>query len=78
MKIARFLSTIRNMQTIAAGRGVDMLARLELRYGKARWRKMKGVARVELQDGTIGWAEVHWYEAHGIGRIGFKVKRMLD
>ncbi len=46
-------------------------------YGKGRWRKMKGIATVQLADGTICEAEIHWYEAHGIGRRDFKIKRVM-
>ena len=64
----------RDIQPIAVGRGVRGLARLRRRYGKGRWRKSKGIARVRLIDGTIHTAEVHWYEAHGIGRQELKIK----
>jgi hypothetical protein len=47
-------------------------------YGGRRWRKLKGTARVKLADGTICHAEVHWYEAHGIGAREFKIKRILE
>ncbi len=46
-------------------------------YGRARWRKRKGVARVRLADGTVHLAELHWYEASGIGRKEFKIKSLL-
>ena len=62
------------VETIAAGRGVRDRARLKKQYGGAKWRKLKGVARVRLFDGTIRLAEVHWYEAHGVGRREFKLK----
>ena len=65
---------IRDIQPIAVGRGVRGLARLRRRYGKGRWRKLKGIARVRLVDGTIHTSEVHWYEAHGIGRKELKIK----
>ena len=68
------LSPIRGIQTIAVGRAIRGLARLRRRYGRGRWRKLKGVARVCLIDGTIHTAEVHWYEAHGIGRKELKIK----
>ena len=47
-------------------------------YGKGRWRKLKGMATVELSDGTICTAEIHWYEAHGIGKKEHKIKRMVE
>ena len=65
---------IRDIQPIALGRGVRGLARLRRRYGRGRWRKLKGFARVRLIDGTIHNAEVHWHEAHGIGRKELKIK----
>ncbi len=65
---------IRDTETIAAGRAIRQLTRLRRRYGSGRWRKRKGVATVRLQDGTVHTAEVHWYEAHGIGRREFKLK----
>jgi hypothetical protein len=61
-------------QRIAVSGGVRELARLRRRYGRGRWRKLKGIARVRLIDGTIHTAEVHWYEAHGIGRRELKIK----
>jgi hypothetical protein len=71
------LSEIRDIQTVAAGRGVYIRRYLERTYGSSRWRKMKGVATVRLADGTICEAEVHWFEAHGIGRKDLKIKRVI-
>jgi hypothetical protein len=68
---------IRDMETIAAGRAIRELKRLRRRYGTGRWRKRKGIARVRLRDGTVHTAEVHWYEAHGIGAREFKLKLPL-
>jgi len=65
---------VRKAQTIATGRAIRQLRRLRRRYGKGRWRKRKGLAIVRLQDGTVHNAEVHWYEAHGIGRREMKIK----
>lgn len=65
---------IRNIQTIAVGPGIRGVVRLRRRFGPGRWRKLKGVARVRLIDGTIHTAEIHWYEAHGIGRKEYKIK----
>jgi hypothetical protein len=65
------LSDISDIETIAAGRGVYIRRYLERTYGKGRWRKMKGIATVQLADGTICEAEIHWFEAHGIGRKDF-------
>ena len=66
------------LETIASGRGIRDLARLQRTYGKGRWRKMKGAARIKLRNGAIRIAELHWYEAHGIGKREFKRKRYLD
>ena len=71
----KILETIRQVETIAQGRSVDQLKRLQEQYGSGNWRKLKGIAQVQLPDGTIWIAEVHWYEAHGIGRKEFKIKR---
>jgi hypothetical protein len=68
---------IRDIETIAVGRGVCIRRYLERTYGKGRWRKMKGIATVQLADGTLCEAEIHWFEAHGIGRKDFKVKRVV-
>lgn len=69
---------IADTETIASGRGIREIRRLQKTYGKGRWRKLKGVARVRLEDGSIARAEVHWYEATGIGRKETKIKRFLD
>lgn len=66
------------VETIAAGSGIREIGRLRKFYGKGRWRKMKGVARVRLSGGSLRLAELHWYEAHGVGRKEFKRKRYLD
>jgi len=71
-------SEIRDVETIAKGRGVYIRRYLERTYGKGRWRKMKGRASVQLADGTICEAELHWFEAHGVGRKDFKIKRVLQ
>ena len=65
---------IRKIETIATSGGIRELRRLTRRYGKGRWRKRKGIAKVRLLDGTIHTAEIHWYEAHGIGRRETKLK----
>jgi len=68
------IGQIRDVETIAVGRAIRELARVRKRYGTGRWRKLKGVATVRLRDGTIHTAEVHWYEAHSIGRKEHKIK----
>ena len=60
------------------GNAIRELARLKRVYGAGRWRKRKGVALVRLADGTVSKAEIHWYEAHAIGRVHHKIKRFLD
>ena len=74
----RLVGHISNVETIAIGAAIREIARLRRHYGRARWRKRKGVARVELSDGTGRLAELHWYEATGIGRREIKIKRYLD
>lgn len=69
---------ISEVETIAVGRQIRELDRLRRIYGPGRWRKRKGTAEVVLPDGTVCQAEVRWYEAHGIGRREYKVKRILE
>jgi hypothetical protein len=66
------------VETIATGRGIRDLKRLRRSYGKGRWRKMKGTAQVRLANGRIRLAELHWYEAQGVGKREMKRKRYLD
>ncbi|MGH7713275.1 MAG: hypothetical protein ACREOG_18450 [Gemmatimonadaceae bacterium] len=68
---------ITQVETFAVGTQIRELARLRRRYGSGRWRKRKGVAEIELPDGTLRRAEVHWYEATGIGRVEYKIKRFV-
>lgn len=68
------IGPLRGVETIAAGRAIRQLRRLNRRYGKGRWGKRKGLATVLLLDGTVHQAEVHWYEAHGIGRREMNLK----
>lgn len=72
------IGEVTDVETIAIGRGIRELPRLRRLYGKGRWRKMKGVGKVRLKDGRIRLAELHWYEAHGIGKKEFKRKRDLE
>ena len=69
---------IAHAETFAIGTSIREIARLRRRYGRGRWRKRKGIARVRLEDGAIRQAEVHWYEAHGIGRRDFKIKSFVE
>ncbi len=71
------LGKTRDIEIIATGRGVYIKRYLERTYGKGRWRKMKGTATVQVADGTICEAEIHWFEAHGVGRKDFKIKRVI-
>ena len=68
------VSDITDIETIATGKGVHDRARLRKQYGTGRWRKLKGTASVRLLSGKIRLAEIHWYEAHGIGKKEFKLK----
>ncbi|PAU77884.1 hypothetical protein CK501_14435 [Halovibrio salipaludis] len=74
----RIVSPIRNVETFARGHGIRELRRLNKAYGAANWRKRKGHAIIELQSGARLPAEIHWYEAHRVGRKEFKIKRLLD
>jgi hypothetical protein len=65
---------ITETEVIAIGGRIRDLARLRRQYGKGRWRKLKGVASVRLPDGKIRLAEIHWYEAHGVGQFDHKIK----
>ena len=69
---------ITDIETIAVGNAIQEVARLQESYGVGRWRKLKGVATVRLVNGNIRLAEVHWYEATGIGKKRLKIKRFLD
>jgi hypothetical protein len=71
------LGEISAIETFAAGSGVRELARLRRVHGRGRWRKRKGIAQVRLSDGSIRLAELHWYEAAGIGRKELKIKHLL-
>jgi hypothetical protein len=73
----QILGDITQVETFAVGSSIREIARLRKLYGRGRWRKRKGVARVRLEDDTIHLAEVHWYEASGIGKREFKIKRFL-
>ena len=78
MIIFELINKIENIETIAIGGRIHDVARLRKMYGKGRWRKMKGVGRVRLGDGSECDAELHWYEAHGIGKKEMKVKELFD
>ena len=68
---------ITHVETIAEGQGIRELGLLRQRYGLGNWRKKKGQASVRLLDGTMALAEIHWYEAHGVGKVKMKIKEWL-
>jgi hypothetical protein len=72
------IGEISDVEIIAVSSGITDIARLRRVYGRGRWRKLKGVARVQLRNGKIRRAEIHWYEAHGVGKREMKRKRYLD
>jgi len=78
MNSFEIISDIADTETIAVGNAIRDIARLRKQYGPGRWRKLKGIATIRLRDGSIRRAEIHWYEAHGIGKKEFKRKRYLD
>jgi hypothetical protein len=69
---------IDEIETIASGNSIRDIKSIRKKFGSGRWRKLKGVATVRLFDGTIRKAEIHWYEAHGIGRRKLKIKAFID
>ncbi|MBA7561478.1 hypothetical protein ES708_03116 [subsurface metagenome] len=69
---------IENIETIAVGGRIKDIMRLRRQFGPGRWRKLKGTASVRLHSGNVRIAELHWYEAHGIGKKKMKIKRFLD
>ncbi len=69
---------ITNVDVIASGAGVRLRRYLRKVYGRGNWRKLKGIATVRLPNGILRKVELHWYEAHGIGRRDFKIKRYLE
>jgi hypothetical protein len=74
----RIVGKIFDIETIASGKGIREARRLRKLYGGRRWRKRKGSAAVRLASGTIRYAELHWYEAHGVGAREFKIKRFFE
>ena len=72
------IDEIRDIETVAVNTSIRDLDRLKKMYGKGRWRKLKGIAHVRLRSGRIRLAELHWYEAHGIGKRDMRRKRYLD
>ena len=72
------IGEVENIEMIAVGGRIRDIMRLRNQYGQARWRKLKGVAKVRLLSGRLCNAELHWYEAHGIGKKKMKIKKILD
>lgn len=74
----QIVGEIQSIEKIAVKTSIRDLSRLRKMYGIGRWRKLKGIARIRLENGRVRWAELHWYEAHGIGRKEIRWKRYLD
>jgi len=72
------IGDITDIEPIAVGFSIRELARLRKQYGRGRWQKLKGMARIRLANGRIRRAELPWYEAHGIGKREIKRKRYMD
>ena len=72
------IGNIEDVEIIAVGGAIREIHRLRKVFGRGRWLKLKGKATVRLEDGTIHFVELHWYEAHGIGRKKLKIKHYLD
>jgi hypothetical protein len=78
MNAFEIVSELTDIEPIAVKGSIRELARLRKQYGPGRWRKLKGVARIRLRNGRVRQAELHWYEAHGMGKKEMKRKRYLD
>lgn len=78
IQFRKYFEPIENIEVIARRFSIRELKYLRQKYGGDRWRKLKGKANVELHDGSIRYAELHWYECHGIGKRKMKIKRLLD
>ncbi len=77
-EIFDIIGEISEIETIAVGSNIREIHNLRKQFGRGRWRKLKGTVRVKLQNGRIRLAELHWYEAHGIGKRKIKIKTFLD
>jgi len=73
----KIVGRVKDIEVIATGAAIRERKRLWKMYGKARWRKLKGNASIRFSDGTMCQAEIHWYEAHGIGAKEHKIKRIV-
>jgi hypothetical protein len=74
----KIIGTLSNIEVIATGKKIKELKRLNKVYGEGRWRKLKGNATIEVENGTKYLVELHWYEAHGIGKKEYKIKKFLN
>ena len=72
------IGSITDVEVIAAGPGIRVLSYLHKAYGRGRWRKLKGTATVRLPNGALRRVELHWYEAHGIGKRDLRIKYYVD
>lgn len=72
------IGQVADVEAIARGPGVRVLSYLRKAYGRGRWRKLKGTATVRLPNGALRRVELHWYEAHGVGKKDLRIKRYLD
>lgn len=73
----KIIGDIVDVETIAENHSIRELVQLRERYGYGQWKKKKGIALLECTDGSTAYAELHWYEAHGVGRVKMKLKRWL-
>ena len=78
MRKFEVVGDITETETIAVGSGILILSYLKKTYGSCRWRKLKGIATVRLANRAVRTVELHWFEAHGIGKRDMKIKRYLD
>ncbi|MBI4179505.1 hypothetical protein HY522_08805 [bacterium] len=78
MKNFEVVGRIANIEVVASGSGVRLRRHLNKAYGRGRWRKLKGVATIRIPNGVFRVVELHWYEAHGIGRRDLKIKCYLE
>lgn len=72
------IGDLAKIEIIAVGGSIRILPLLQKRYGAGRWRKLKGIASIRLSNGDVRLAELHWFEAHGIGKKKMRIKRFLD
>ena len=73
----KIIGDITDIEIIAVGNSIREITRLRKVYGASRWKKLKGMAMVRLPDSTVCDAEVHWYDAHGVGKKEIKIKHIF-